>query len=84
MLQHGIHGMEEIENPSEYGIDWEGPIPPVESNTAVIVNEPSNILNNEQYNNLTSRVNPLQLDNYYGINIYLNCVHTISDILLNN
>ena len=60
MLQNQFIGIGEnlADDLSEYGIDWNGPVPSVESNT-VIVNEPGNILNDNQYLNLISRVNPL-------------------------
>ncbi|GBC00401.1 hypothetical protein RclHR1_38460001 [Rhizophagus clarus] len=84
MIQHGIRGIEDLViNPDDYGIDWDGPIPSLESNI-VIVNEPSNILTNDQYAYLASRVNPLQTDNCYGINIYLKCVSVVADILRNS
>jgi hypothetical protein len=83
MMQYGIRGLEDLViNPTEYGIDWNGPIPSVESDT-VIVNEPGNILNNDQYTNLISRVNPLQIDDCYGINVYLKCVSVVAEILRN-
>lgn len=84
MMQYGIRGLEDsVINPTEYGIDWNGPIPSVESDT-VIVNEPGNILDNDQYTNLISRVNPLQIDNCYGINVYLECVSVVAEILRNS
>jgi hypothetical protein len=82
MLQHGIRGIEDLAgNLTEYGIDWNGPTPSDELNTIVIVDEPRNILNNRQYLNLVSNVNPLQTDNCYGINVYLECVHVVANIL---
>jgi hypothetical protein len=84
MIQNGIRGIDDLViNPAEYGIDWNGPIPSVESNT-VVVNAPSNILTNDQYANLISRVNPLQTDSCYGINVYLECVSVIANILRNS
>ncbi|CAB5190649.1 unnamed protein product [Rhizophagus irregularis] len=77
MMQYGIRGLEDsVINPTEYGIDWNGPIPSVESDT-VIVNESGNILDNDQYTNLISRVNPLQIDNCYGGGLFLPIIMTI-------
>ncbi|CAB5205585.1 unnamed protein product [Rhizophagus irregularis] len=85
MLQYGIRGIENnlVSNLEEYGIDWDGPIPTIESDT-VTVNEPTNILNANQSLNLASRIDPLQTDECYGINVYLECVRTVADILQNS
>ena len=85
MLQNQFIGIGEnlADDLSEYGIDWNGPVPLVESNT-VIVNELGNILNNNQYLNLISRVNPLRTDECYGINVYLECIHVVANILQNS
>ncbi|POG58427.1 hypothetical protein GLOIN_2v1866101 [Rhizophagus irregularis DAOM 181602=DAOM 197198] len=85
MLQYGIRGIENnlVSNLEEYGIYWDGPIPTIESDT-VTVNEPTNILNANQSLNLASRIDPLQTDECYGINVYLECVCTVADILQNS
>ncbi|CAG8766984.1 2107_t:CDS:2, partial [Rhizophagus irregularis] len=78
MLQYGIRGIENnlVSNLEEYGIYWDAekysPIPTIESDT-VTVNEPTNILNANQSLNLASRIDPLQTDECYGINVYLEC-----------
>src|SRR4051794_18803105 len=87
MVQYGLRGMEEeIVNPNNYGIDWEGPTS--ESNdhdNNVIVDEPRNILTGNQYNLLRSLVNPLEEDiNGHGVNIYKKTVNVVAQILQNS
>ncbi|POG77292.1 hypothetical protein GLOIN_2v1549386, partial [Rhizophagus irregularis DAOM 181602=DAOM 197198] len=71
MIELGFRGMEDdLVDPNEYGIDWEGPTPAEEDNT-VTVDEPRNVLTDEQYQSLRSTVNPLEEDEEgFGINIY--------------
>lgn len=41
MIQCGFRGMEEeIVNPNDYGIDWDGPIPKSNDDVNVIVDDP--------------------------------------------
>ena len=86
MIQHGYRGMEDDNiDPNEYGIDYEGPVPGDDDNTTISVDEPRNILSQNQMTLLRSRVNPLEVDQEgYGINIYNKTVQVISDILRNN
>lgn len=60
----------------EYGIDWDGPVPeePVEDDISVEVPETSNPLSDEQFQELSNRINPLRISNNYGIDIYLEVV----------
>ena len=61
---------EEIVNPNDYSIDWDGPTPESNDNN-VVVDESRIILTDNQYNLLRSLINPLEEDNNgYGINIY--------------
>jgi hypothetical protein len=83
MIQCGYRGMEDrIVNPTDYGIDWDGPTPEDNTDNNVIVNEPRNPLTNNQYNLLQSLVNPLEEDDDgYGINVYKKTVNTVAQIL---
>src|SRR6266498_5839558 len=86
MIQHGYQGIEDDNiDPNEYGIDYEGPVPGDDDNTTISVDEPRNILSQNQMTLLRSHVNPLEVDQEgYGINIYNKTVQVISDILRNN
>jgi hypothetical protein len=63
-----FRGMEkEIVNSDDYGIDWDGPTPENNNdNINVVVDEPRNILTNNQYNLLRTLINPLEEDNDGG------------------
>ncbi|CAB5185126.1 unnamed protein product [Rhizophagus irregularis] len=51
MIQYGFRGMEEeIVNPNDYGIDWDGPISKSNDDVNVIVDEPKQIINIIFYN----------------------------------
>ena len=57
----------------EYGIDWDGPLPceadiDVESVVVPVTNTP---LSQEEYHQLSLRINPQRESNSYGIDIYL-------------
>ena|ERR1051325_3842288 len=50
MVESGFRGMEDdIVDPNEYGIDWEGPTAEDNDDNIVVVDEPINILTDEQY-----------------------------------
>lgn len=85
MIELGFKGMEDdLVDPNEYGIDWKGPTPAEEDNT-VTVDEPRNVLTDEQYQFLRSMVNPLEEDEEgFGINIYKKAVNVVARILRNN
>lgn len=85
MIEFGFRGMEDnIVNPNEYGIDWDGPTPAENDNT-VTVDEPRNILTLEQYRYLQSVVDPLEADEEgFGVNIYKKTVNVVSSILRQN
>lgn len=85
MIELGFKGMEDdLVDPNEYGIDWEGPTPAEEDNT-VTVDEPRNVLTDKQYQFLRSMVNPLEEDEEgFGINIYKKAVNVVARILRNN
>ncbi|CAB4421658.1 unnamed protein product [Rhizophagus irregularis] len=84
MIESGYRGMEDITvNFADYGIDWDGPEP--ENEEDVVVDEPRNILNQEQINILKSLVDPLEDDNEgYGINVYNKTVRIVVQILSNS
>jgi hypothetical protein len=86
MIELGYRGMEDITIDSvNYGIDWEGPEPDNEEENIVVVDEPRNVLNQEQINILKSLVDPLEDDNEgYGINIYNKTVRIVAQILSNS
>src|SRR5436853_6067057 len=63
MVECGYRGMEDANvDPNVYGIDWEGPQPENDENT-VLVDEPRDILTQNQILILRSLVDPLQEDN---------------------
>ncbi|GBB83315.1 hypothetical protein RclHR1_10040004 [Rhizophagus clarus] len=86
MMTCGYRGMEDSNiNPYEYGIDFDGPISTENSDNTVFVDEPRNILTQQQMVLLQSLVNPLEDDNKgYGINIYNKTVRAVANILRNN
>ncbi|CAB4420316.1 unnamed protein product [Rhizophagus irregularis] len=54
MIESGFRGMEdEVVDPNDYGIDWEGPTSQDNDNT-VIVDDPRNVLTNQEVKNITS------------------------------
>ncbi|CAB4394922.1 unnamed protein product [Rhizophagus irregularis] len=51
MIQYGFRGMEEeIVNPNDYGIDWDGPISKSNDVDVILVDEPKQIINIIFYN----------------------------------
>ena len=73
-----------VVDPNQYGIDWEGPAAEEDDNI-VIVNEPINILTDEQYQQLRSEVNPLETDEEsFGVNVYKKTINVVANILRNN
>ena len=86
MMKCGFRGMEDSNIiPSEYGIDFDGPIPTENGDNTVVVDEPRNILTQQQMALLQSRINPLEDDmEGYGINVYNKTIQIVSNILRNN
>lgn len=66
--------------PSEFGIDYDGPIPV--SDTAVSVTPNNLILNNQQMTQLYQRVDPLQNSANWGIDLYVSAAETVYEILI--
>lgn len=60
---------------SQYGIDWEGPLPQGDSNEELVVPDIANPLSNRDFDDLLEHVNPLAHDEGYGIDLYI-CVCT--------
>ncbi|RIA84222.1 hypothetical protein C1645_832608 [Glomus cerebriforme] len=59
----GFHGMEDFNiNPNKYGIDFDGPRLYENNDNIIVVDEPRNILNQQQLMLLRSRVDPLEND----------------------
>jgi hypothetical protein len=85
MIECGFRGMEDnVVNLNEYGIDWEGPTPADDDN-AVTVDEPVNILTDEQYLYLQSVVDPLEVDEEgFGVNIYKKTIDVVANLLRQN
>jgi hypothetical protein len=85
MIESGFRGMEdEIVDPNDYGIDWEGPIPADDNDNTVFVDDPRNILTDQEFNVLRSLIDPLELDyNGYGVNVYLKTTQIVANILNN-
>ena len=50
---------------SQYGIDWEGPLPQGDSNDEVVVPDIANPLSNRDFDDLLEHVNPLAHDEVY-------------------
>ena len=67
----------------EYGIDWNGPIPDIETDHTVIVEDVSNVLNAAQSQHLSLYVDPLQESSVWGIDLYLQAVQIIEYLLHN-
>lgn len=86
MMKCGFRGMEDSNIiPSEYGIDFDGPTPTENNDNIVIVDEPRNILTQQQMTLLQSHVNPLENDiEGYGINVYNKTIQVVTDILRSN
>jgi hypothetical protein len=81
MIEKGLRGYEDINiNPSEYGIDWNGPIPEPENET-VIINSPRNILTNTELLYLLRFVDIYREDNNSGINVFIEIVDKVREIL---
>jgi len=83
MVQCGWRGMkDEVVNPNDYGVDWDGPTPENNNDYNIVVNRPRNPLTDNQYNFLQSLVNPLENDDDgYGINVYKKTVNIVAQIL---
>ena len=59
------------QNWSQYGIDWEGPLPQGDSNEELAVPDIANPLSNRDFDDLLEYVNPLAHDEGYGIDLYI-------------
>lgn len=83
MIEKGLRGYEDINiDPSEYGIDWDGPIPEPENET-VVVNGPRNILTDVELSYLLRSVNIYEEDDNSGIEIFIKVVNKVKEILIN-
>ena len=68
-------------NLESYGVDYEGPLPEISTNNNVIVPE-SLQLNEEQYQELQQRVNPLADDGNNGIELFSTTVDLVKELFL--
>ena len=56
---------------SQYGIDWEGPLPQGDSNEELVMPDIANPLSTRDFDDLLEHVNPLAHDEGYGIDLYI-------------
>lgn len=70
-----------IQDYQSYGIDWDGPVPAIEDETAVNVPKVNCPLNNDDQTALTGLINPLNQSNSFGIDVYIQTVNFISQRL---
>lgn len=81
MIENGFRGMENLDiNINEYGIDWEGPVP-TENIEQVVCEDPHKVLTDEHLLELKNRLNPLEDDECYGINVYTKCLRIVTELL---
>ena len=59
------------------GIDWDGPIPFCEDNV-VDIEAPPTLLCNEDYQELSQTINPLDHNSQYGIELYIESIQFVS------
>ena len=62
----------------EYDIDWDGPIPLDDDNTVVIPNC-NHQLDEDQLEELSNTVDPLDQSQNYGIDVYLSALQFVTD-----
>nr|CAG8546404.1 9551_t:CDS:2 [Entrophospora candida] len=81
MIENGFRGMENLDiNVNEYGVDWEGPVP-TENIEQVVCEDPHKVLTDEHLLELKNRLNPLEDDECYGINVYNKCLRIVMELL---
>ncbi|CAJ0845537.1 21176_t:CDS:2 [Entrophospora sp. SA101] len=81
MIENGFRGMEYLDiNVNEYGVDWEGPVP-TENIEQVVCEDPHKVLTDEHLLELKNRINPLEDDECYGINVYNKCLRIVMELL---
>eukprot|EP00118_Oscarella_pearsei_P001196 m.6841 g.6841 ORF g.6841 m.6841 type:complete len:98 (+) comp17011_c0_seq1:1242-1535(+) len=84
-MQMWVQGLQEVANSTflpaleifsgnvdEYGIDWDGPVPPDDTVDAVMIPEMFNPLSAAEYQCLTETVNPMEESREHSIDHYIN------------
>ena len=66
-----------IKDQAWYGIDWNGPLPPLPGDSVVVVNPPVIALEQSVYDELITRINPLEACRDFGIQLYVDCIDFI-------
>ena len=64
-----------------YGIDYDGPIPDVDTDNCVVVPEPLIQVSDQQLQQLQHNVDPISDDGNYGINHFLNAVRIVESFI---
>ena len=61
------------------GIDWNGPLPdPSDENSVIVdVDPPPQVLTDQDYQELLGRVDPLDPNSQYGIELYIESVEFV-------
>ena len=59
-----------------YGIDWNGPLPPLPGDSVVVVNPPVIALEQSVYDELITRINPLEACRDFGIQLYVHFIQS--------
>lgn len=67
---------------SQYGIDWEGPLPQADSTEGVAVPEIPNPLSSRDFDDLLEQVNPLAHDEGYGIDLYIHACTFVTERIM--
>ena len=70
-------------NFDEYGVDYEGPTPDVDTNSNVVVPGMSVLLTQQQQQQLSSTIDPLADDGNYGIKNYLEVLEIVKGFVEN-
>ena len=67
-----------LQNWDDYGIDCDGPLPDcLQDEGAVIIPDVPTLLSEIDFQDLSTVVSPLQDDDSYGINVYLNACRCV-------
>ncbi len=62
-----------------HGIDWNGPIPFTDEDNVVDIDPPPSFLCNQDYQELSQTINPLDRNSQYGIELYMESIQFVSN-----
>ena len=83
MLDPSNGGVQAFLNPTNYGVDYDGPLPDIQTSNVVEIPQSSITLEEDDENILQMLVNPLTVDGNHGIVLYKQTLSLMHQMLNN-